>query len=124
VRIEPPLREKERSMPGRHPPVTLRLEPHAIPAVRAAFDEAIEELTSQLARMQRTAYIREPWLGDRVSAQVAEHYNRTVMDSRDGPYAALRAFETELRKVRNNLKLLEGHYRRTEGDEVARWGRT
>jgi hypothetical protein len=109
-------------MPGRHPPVTLRLEPHTIPAVRVAFDEALAELRPQLMRLRQNGYIREPWLGDPVSAQVADHYNKHVMDAPDGPYAALRAYELELTKVRDTLKLLEDHYRRTEGDIASRWG--
>ena len=34
-----------------------------------------------------------------------------------------RAYEVELTKVRDNLQVLEDHYRRTEGDNVALWGR-
>ena len=40
-----------------------------------------------------------------------------------GPYAALVAYEAELIKIRDNLQLLEDHYRRTEGDNAALWGR-
>jgi hypothetical protein len=110
-------------MPGQHPPVTLRLEPHAIPAVRAAIDDALYELGPQLVRLQRDGYIPEPWLGDPVSAQVANHYNERVMNAPDGPYAALVAYEAELIKVRDTLQQLEDHYRRTEGDNAALWGR-
>jgi hypothetical protein len=110
-------------MPGSHPPVTLRLEPHQIPAMRAALDDALAALRPLLVRLRVDGYISEPWLGDRVSADVAAHYNARVMDAPDGPYAALRAYESELVKVRDTLQLLEDHYRRTEGDNAARWGR-
>jgi hypothetical protein len=110
-------------MPGLQPPVTLRLEPHTIPAVRAAFDDALTELTHQLIRLRRAGVIPEPWLGDPISAKVADYYHARVMDAPDGPYAALRAYEVELTKVRDNLQVLEDHYRRTEGENAALWGR-
>jgi hypothetical protein len=110
-------------MPGSHPPVTLRLEPHAIPLVRAAFEDALAELRPQLHRLRRDGYVPEAWLGDPVSAAVQSHYNTQVMDAPEGPYAALVAYEAELIKIRDNLQLLEDHYRRTEGDNAALWGR-
>jgi hypothetical protein len=110
-------------MPGLHPPVALRLEPHTIPAVRAAFDGALAELTHQLMRLRRDGVIPEPWLGDPISAKVVDYYHQQVMDAPDGPYAALVAYEAELLKVRDNLQVLEDHYRRTEGDNATLWGR-
>jgi hypothetical protein len=110
-------------MPGHLPPVAMRIEPSAIPAVRAAFDDALAELRPHLRRLGQEAYIREPWLGDPVSADVASSYNLRVMEAADGPYAAMVALEAELVKVRESLKLMEDHYRRTEGDNAALWGR-
>src|ERR1700754_3951685 len=110
-------------MPGSLPPVTLRLEPHAIPAVRAAFEEVLAELGYQLVRLRRAGFIPEPWLGDPVSAKVVDYYHQRVMEAADGPFAALRAYEVELLKVRDNLQILEDHYRRTEGENAALWGR-
>jgi hypothetical protein len=110
-------------MPGRHPPATLRLEPHTIPAVRMAFEDALAELTPQLLRLRRDGIIPAPWLGDPVSATVVNHYQAHVMDAPDGPLAAMRAYEIELMKIRDNLMLMEEHYRRTEGENAAVWGR-
>jgi hypothetical protein len=110
-------------MPGQHPPVTLRLEPHTIPAMRAAFDDALAELTHQLMQLRRVGVIPEPWLGDPISATVVDYYHRQVMDAPAGPYAALRTYEVELTKVRDSLRALEDHYRRTEGENAALWGR-
>jgi alkylhydroperoxidase family enzyme len=110
-------------MPGQFPPTTLRIEPHAIPAVRAAFDDALGELRQHLVRLGQEAYIREPWLGDPVSADVASSYNTRVMDAADGPYGAMVALEAELIKIRDSLQLMEDHYRRTEGENAALWGR-
>ena len=42
-------------MPSTYPPELLRLEPRATPAVRAAFDEALAELSTQLLRLRREA---------------------------------------------------------------------
>ena len=84
---------------------------------------AIAELTPHLSASARTGTSRRPWLGDPISASLQSHYNTTVMDSPDGPYAALKAYEAELIKIRDNLQLLEDHYRRTEGDNAALWGR-
>jgi hypothetical protein len=110
-------------MPGAHPPVTLQLEPHTLPAVRAAFEEALTEVGVQIARLASGGFIKEPWLGDPVSASVQLHYNSVVMEAADGPYAAMVAYEAELTRIRDSLQLMEEHYRRTEGEEVARWGR-
>ncbi|HYH29103.1 MAG TPA: hypothetical protein VD903_01860 [Pseudonocardia sp.] len=110
-------------MSGQFPPTVLRIEPSAIPAIRAAFDDSLAELRPHLRRLGQEAYIREPWLGDPVSAEVASDYNRRVMDARDGPYAAMVALEAELLRIRETLMLLEDHYRRTEGENAALWGR-
>jgi hypothetical protein len=103
--------------------VTLRVEPRSIPNLREAFEEALTSLGAQLRRLQNEGYLREPWLGDEISAEVADFYNRRVMDSTDGPYAALVAYEAELLKVRDTLQLMEDEYRRTEGDNARLGGR-
>ena len=73
--------------------------------------------------MRNEGYLKEPWLGDEISAEVAAFYNRYVMDSSTGPYAALVAYEAELLHVRDTLKRMEDEYRRTEGDNAQLWGR-
>jgi hypothetical protein len=110
-------------MPGTHPPVTLHLQPHALPAVLAALEDGLAELRVQVYRLASGGFIPEPWLGDPVSATVQRHYNRAVMEAVDGPYAAMLAYEAELVRIRDNLQLMEDHYRRTEGDNAALWGR-
>ncbi|MHA6627856.1 hypothetical protein ACU61A_20660 [Pseudonocardia sichuanensis] len=110
-------------MSGQVPSPALRVEPSSIPALRVACDDSLNELSSHLVRLAQEGYIREPWLGDPVSAEVANSYNLRVMDAADGPYAAMVAFEAELVKIRDSLQLMEDHYRRTEGDNTALWGR-
>jgi hypothetical protein len=105
------------------PPPSLRIEPAAIPAVRAAVDDALAELSPHIRRLRQQGYIPEPWLGDPISAEVASTYNRKVMEAADGPYGAMVALEAELLRIRDTLQALEDDYRRTEGDNAALWGR-
>ena len=103
--------------------VTLRVEPHAIPALRNAYEEALDQLAVQLIRLRRDGNIQEPWLGDETSQAVHETYNRMVMEAPEGPYAAMVAYQAELVRIRDQLQLMEDAYRRTEGDNSERWGR-
>jgi hypothetical protein len=88
-----------------------------------AFDDALADLSEQLRRVRNEGYLGEPWLGDEISLAVRNFYNRHVMDSTDGPYAALVAYEAELLRVRDTLQHMEDEYRRTEGDNAELWGR-
>ena len=110
-------------MSDRLRPVTLRVEPSAIPALRLAFDDALIDLRARLRVLRNEGYLGEPWLGDEISLEVRDFYNRHVMDSTDGPYAALVAYEAELLRVRDTLQQMEDEYRRTEGDNAELWGR-
>ena len=103
--------------------VTLRIQARAIPTLRVAFEEAAADVGQQVVRLQREGYLGEPWLGDEISLEVRDFYNRHVMDSTDGPYAALVAYEAELLRVRDTLQQMEDEYRRTEGDNAELWGR-
>ncbi len=107
----------------RYPPVTLRVEPHAIPEVRAAFDHAVNELGYELTQLRLNGFITEPWLGDPMSAMVQQAYNTRVMDAPDGPYHALVTYLDELRRVRDHLIAAEADYTRTEGTNAELWGR-
>ena len=91
--------------------------------MRAAFEEALTSLGAQLRRLRNEGYLGEPWLGDEISREVRDFYNRHVMDATNGPYAALVAYEAELLRVRDTLKRMEDEYRRTEGDNAELWGR-
>jgi hypothetical protein len=110
-------------MPGSTPSFTLHLEPHALPSVRAAVEEALDDLGIQLAQLTRAGFIHGPWMGDPVSEDVRVFYNTAVMESQDGPMAALLAYQSELTRIRDSLQAMEDHYRRTEGDNAALWGR-
>lgn len=91
--------------------------------MRIAYEEALDALRRQLRRLQNEGYLGAPWLGDEMSLEVRDFYNRHVMDAVDGPYAALVAYEAELLRVRDTLQQMEDEYRRTEGDNAELWGR-
>ena len=110
-------------MAGVRGTATLRIEPRAIPAIRAAYEDAAAEVGQLLTRLSRDGYLGEPWLGDEVSLAVRDFYNRHVMDSPTGPYAALVAYHAELVKIRDTLLATEQEYRRAEGDNAELWGR-
>jgi hypothetical protein len=107
-----------------YPPATLRVEPHAIPQVRAAFMEAVDTLGVELAQLRQNGYIDKPWLGDPMSAMVQEAYNNRVMRAIDGPCEALVRYLEELTRVRDHLVGAEAEYTRTEGANAELWGRT
>lgn len=109
-------------MPGRNH-ITLRIEPHVIPVLRKAFEESANEVGRHVTRLRREGYIQEPWLGDDISRDTQTYYNQQVMDSSEGPLAALAAYHAELRGAAEQLKQVEEHYRRTEGENAALWGR-
>ncbi|OLT00082.1 hypothetical protein BJF90_07215 [Pseudonocardia sp. CNS-004] len=90
-----------------------------IPAVRAAVDESLNELSVQLQRLQVDGVI-EPWLGDPVSEDVVRQYNARVMGAAGGSpgsaYGALVAYQAELVKIKESLELMERGYVGAEGD--------
>jgi hypothetical protein len=45
------------------------------------------------------------------------------MDASGSSYQALVAYRDELTRVHDTLQQMEDHYRRTEGDNAALWGR-
>jgi hypothetical protein len=105
-------------MPGTNPAVTLRVDRNALPAVKAAFDEAIVEVRLHVQRLGGAAFIPEPWLGDPISSSTQTHYNTVVMDSADGSYAAMTAYVNELIRIRESLQAMEDQYLGNE-DQVS-----
>jgi hypothetical protein len=103
-------------MPGSGPPVSLHVQPDALPAVRAAVEDALTELRVQLAQLTRAGFIPQPWLLDPVSEETRVFYNRTVMEAGDGSLSALLAYQTELTRIVESLKAIEDNYSRNEVD--------
>ncbi len=100
----------------------LRLQPHMIPALRAEFRAAVDQVSAALTALKREAYLSAPWLGDEVSDKVAAHYTARAMDGPESSYRSLLAYRDELTRVHDTLQQMEDHYRRTEGDNAERWG--
>lgn len=107
-----------------HPPTVLRVAPHQIPALRAAFWQAAKSMTDELSALSRQGQIPEPWLGDPVSATIKLMYDAHVMSEASGSTLAhLTAYRDELVRVHETLGEMEAEYRRAEGDNAALWGR-
>ena len=102
----------------------LRLEPHMIPELRAAFDSALSELGRRSSTCAAGATSPAAWLGDETSAAVAAHYTRRAMEQPDSSYRALLGYEAELTRVRDTLQRMEDQYRRTEQAAADRHRRT
>lgn len=105
------------------PQDVLRLQPHMIPALRATFQSAMNQVTDAASTLRRDGNLSQPWLGDEVSAEVAAHYTRRALDDSDSSYQALVAYLDELRRVHDTLAHMEAEYRRTDGDDATQWGR-
>ena len=100
----------------------LRLQPHMIPALRASFRSAVDQLTDVTSALRWNGTLAEPWLGDETSADVAAHYTRRAMDDPDSSYRSLVAYRDELLRVHDTLQRMEDEYRRNEGEDATRWG--
>ncbi len=100
----------------------LRLQPHMIPALRAEFRAAVDQISTALTALKREAYLPAPWLGDEVSDEVAAHYTARALDGPESSYRSLLAYRDELTRVHDTLQRMEDEYRRIEGDNVERWG--
>ena len=101
----------------------LRLQPHMIPMVRAAFGTAIDQLDDAIGGLRRDGVLSEPWLGDETSRDAATHYTLVAMDGPDSSFNLLQQYRAELNRVHDTLARMEDEYRRREGDDAARWGR-
>lgn len=100
--------------PTQYPPAILRVHPDAIPGMRAAIDATLGELSPHLGRMEREAFMPEPWLGDSESHKVWAVYDQGVMRASDGAFEAIRAYERQLRDIRDRLVEIERGYTGTE----------
>jgi hypothetical protein len=103
-------------MTGPVPSVTLNVQPEALPAVRAAIEEALTDLQAQLLRITNGGFIPQPWLLDPVSEDTRLFYNTTVMEAESGSLSALRAYQTELIRILDSLTAIEDNYSRNEVD--------
>jgi hypothetical protein len=96
----------------------LHVQRDAIPAVRAAFEEALTELRPHIRRLQDEAMIPKPWLGDITSAEVVTHYTERVIKADQGPLRAMLEYEAELTRILESLKATEDSYVRSDGENA------
>ncbi len=99
--------------------VHLRVEPQAIPQLRAAFEKALATLAKPIGDLGRNGHINGAWMGDPKSEEVVALYNELVMNRPDGQYQALLRYQQELTRVRDQLALLEAEYQRVDGESAA-----
>jgi len=107
-------RPLEVPVPAARPTAVLRVEPHMLPGLIAAYRRAAEEMGTLLEDVSRRGRIEVPWTQDPVSVAMTEHYNHVVMDGEYSTYAALRQYEQELLHIVEALTQMDTDYRRTE----------
>lgn len=105
-----------------YPGVHLRVDPQAIPRLRAGFEKAIRMLEPEIRDLGRFGWLDGAWLGDPTSAEVAAFYNERVMAAPDGPYQALVLYQKELVRIVDQLTAIEEDYRRSEAGNVGLLG--
>ena len=101
----------------------LRLQPHMVPDLRAAFSAALVNSDTRWATFVEAASSR-PWLGDEISSEVAAHYTRRAMEQPDSSYRALQQYEAELACVHDTLQRMEDQYLHTDQATADRLRRT
>ncbi|WP_219412949.1 hypothetical protein [Pseudonocardia nigra] len=105
------------------PSLTLRIEAHALPILRAAYERALQDFRPLLMDARNRGRLPEPWAADDISIAMTEHYNHEVMDGAYSAYEALRLYEQELIKVVDSLKRMEDDYVYTQDVVADQWGR-
>ena len=101
----------------------LRVQPQMIPAVRTTVRSAIDQLNDAILGLGRRGFLPQPWLGDEASDAVATHYTSRAMNGPESSFQALISYRDELTRIHDTLQQTEDHYRRTEGNNAALWGR-
>lgn len=101
----------------------LQLQPHMIPALREAFATALSQLNDALYELAGQGYLTEPWLGDEISREVADHYTQRALEAPESSYQSLQQYRAELTRIHDTLQRMEDDYRRTENDNAALGGR-
>jgi hypothetical protein len=100
-------------------PAVLRVDPGTLPRLRELFADCLELVHENLNSLNRQGRMVEPWMHDPVSIRMRDLYNESVMDAADGGYAALCAYEVELKRVHDTLAEMERNYRATDEDTAA-----
>jgi hypothetical protein len=99
-------------------PSRLHVKPESIPAVRAALQQSLDELTPALILLQRNGLLTQPWLNEPVSLAAMKHYNQTVMQSESGLYHGLLAYERQLKEAIVVLDAAARRYAQHEAEQT------
>lgn len=91
----------------------LRVDPSAIPRLRASFERALDQLRPQVHSAITDLRVR-PWAGDPVSDAAAEQFNQSSLDDGEGAYHALRSYQEQLRAAAEALHTAHHEYRTTD----------
>lgn len=97
----------------------LKVDPTAIPGARKAFEHALDEFDSKVARVSRDLPTK-PWAQDPISSETSKAFNDQTSEK---ALAALTFYRQQLVGVIDQLTRIEEQYRQTEGDNEAMWGK-
>lgn len=97
-----------------YPQAVLSVAPDAVPRLRTAINDTLDELRPLLGRMRNEAHMPEPWLGDSASYATWALYTERVMGAPDGPFRAMVAYERQLVAIRDRLGEIERAYAENE----------
>ncbi|MFS8098234.1 transcriptional regulator [Lentzea alba] len=97
----------------------LKVEPHAIPQARKAFEHALDEFEAKIER-QVEKLPTKPWAEDPISSETSKAFNEQTTEK---ALAALVFYKKQLIGVIDQLKMIEEQYRQVEGDNEAMWGK-
>lgn len=97
----------------------LRVEPHAIPEARKAFEHALSEFDNKIQQAVHDLPTK-PWAHDPISSETSKAFNEQTTEK---ALTALQFYKQQLVGVIDQLKMLEEQYRQIEGDNTAMWGK-
>ena len=98
---------------------TLRVDPEKLKSIVNVYEAAAFRVQRILEDIHRRGRIEVPWTADRVSVEMAAHYNAQIFDGEHSTYAAVARYETELRAVARTLRQMLHDYEQTEAEAVA-----
>lgn len=98
------------------PAAELRLEPHMLPDLAAAYDRALAKLTPMLDNLSFHGRLARAWTDNPAAQEATERFNLHAVDGDRSAYAMLRLYEQELTRVRDTLRFMEAEYRRTDAE--------
>jgi hypothetical protein len=101
---------------------TLHVEPSAIPEALKAFQDAHERVSAKVRELGQLPI--KDWAGDPVSGETAVQFQqRTNTGGADSALECLKGYQAQLQAAIDSLQGAHDAYVRTEGDNVAQWGK-